>query len=67
MGSYKMRLIGGRLLALPVFFLLPPSVFAVLFEQQFDTSMLVLIVTLVAMGFVSWKLEVTAREIRDGR
>lgn len=67
MESYKVRLIGGKILLIPVILLLPGVVAFVVLERQFDLSMFVLVAVLVALAFASWKLEVTAREMRDGR
>lgn len=67
MESYKVRLIGARILLILVLLLLPQAVGFVLSNRLFDLSMFVLIVALIALAFASWKLETTAREMRDGR
>ena len=53
MESYKVRLIGARILLVVVLLLLPSAVGFVLSNRQFDLSMFVLLVALIALAFAS--------------
>jgi hypothetical protein len=66
MDSYKVRLIAGRLLMIPVLMMGVPALANAL-VGNIDMSMVLLIAFLGVLAFASWKLQTTAIEVRDGR